>query len=71
MSRTLAEIIQGNWPQLAGYARIAWDELTLDELIRTKGDAQQLIDLVQRRYEMPREDAQKQVMSFFERHRTA
>jgi uncharacterized protein YjbJ (UPF0337 family) len=69
--RTLAEIIRRNWRQLAGYARIAWDELTLDELIRTQGDAQQLTDLVQSRYDMPREDAQKQVMSFFERHRTA
>ena len=71
MSRPLAEIIRRNWRQLAGFARIAWDELTLDELIRTQGDAQQLTDLVQRRYDMPREDAQKQVMSFFERHRTA
>ena len=71
MSGPLAEIIRRNWRQLAGFARIAWDELTLDELIRTQGDAQQLTDLVQRRYDMPREDAQKQVMSFFERHRTA
>ncbi|WP_137972079.1 general stress protein CsbD [Pseudomonas sp. F(2018)] len=71
MSRPLAEIIRKNWRQLAGLARVAWDELTLDELIRTQGDAQQLTDLVQRRYDMPREDAQKQVMSFFERHRTA
>ena len=71
MSRPLAEIIRRNWRQLAGFARIAWDELTLDELIRTQGDAQQLTDLVRRRYDMPREDAQKQVMSFFERHRTA
>ena len=71
MSRPLAEIIRRNWRQLAGFARIAWDELTLDELIRTQGDAPQLTDLVQRRYDMPREDAQKQVMSFFERHRAA
>ncbi|WP_394561061.1 general stress protein CsbD [Aquipseudomonas alcaligenes] len=71
MSRTLAEIVQRDWRHLAGYARVTWDELTLDELIRTQGDAQQLTELVQHRYDMPREDARKQVMSFFERHRTA
>ncbi|MEO4045915.1 general stress protein CsbD [Pseudomonas sp. CAU 1711] len=70
MSNTLADIIHRKWRHLAGLALIAWDELTLEELIRTQGDAQQLTDLVQQRYDMPREDAQKQVMSFFERHRT-
>lgn len=70
MSRPLAEIIHKNWRQLAGLARIVWDELTLDELIKSEGDAQKLTTLVQQRYDMPRDDAQKQVMSFFERHRT-
>ncbi|MCY1291424.1 hypothetical protein D9M68_499070 [compost metagenome] len=70
MDKPLAEIIHRNWRQLASLARACWDELTLDELIRTQGDAKQLTDLVQQRYDMPREDAQKQVISFFERHRT-
>jgi uncharacterized protein YjbJ (UPF0337 family) len=70
MSRPLAEIIRKNWRQLAGLARIVWDELTLDELIKSEGDAQKLTTLIQQRYDMPRDDAQKQVMSFFERHRT-
>ncbi|HEX5841084.1 MAG TPA: general stress protein CsbD [Pseudomonas sp.] len=71
MSRPLAEIIQKNWRKLAGFALIVWDELTLDELIKSEGDAQKLTNLVQQRYDMPREDASKQVMSFFERHRTS
>lgn len=71
MSTLLADRIRQNWRHLSGLARIVWDELTLDELLRTQGDAQRLTDLVQERYAMPREDAQKQVMSFFERHRTA
>ena len=70
MSRPLAEIISKNWRQLAGLARIVWDELTLDELIKSEGDAQKLTTLIEQRYEMPRGDAEKQVMSFFERHRT-
>lgn len=71
MSRPLAEIIQKNWRKLTGLALIVWDELTLDELIKSEGDAQKLTNLVQQRYDMPREDASKQVMSFFERHRTS
>jgi uncharacterized protein YjbJ (UPF0337 family) len=70
MSRPLAEIIQNNWRQLAGLARIDWDELTLDELIKSEGDVPKLTTLLQQRYDMPREDAQKQVLSFCERHRT-
>ncbi|MFI8382894.1 CsbD family protein [Pseudomonas sp. NPDC079086] len=71
MSSPLAEIIQKNWHKLAGLALIVWDELTLDELIKSEGDALKLTNLVQQRYDMPREDASKQVMSFFERHRTS
>jgi hypothetical protein len=70
MSRPLAEIIQKNWRHLAGLAQIVWDDLTLDELIKSEGDAQKLTTLVQQRYAMPHADAQKQVLSFFERHRT-
>lgn len=70
MDKSLAEIVRRNWRQLAGLARVSWDELTLDELIQTQGDAQELTDLIQHRYDMPREDAYKQVISFFERHRT-
>jgi uncharacterized protein YjbJ (UPF0337 family) len=70
MNKPLTEIIQKNWRRLAGLALIVWDELTLDELLKSGGDEQKLTNLVQQRYEMPREDANKQVMSFFERHRT-
>lgn len=70
MTQPLAEIIRKNWRQLAGLARIVWDELTLDELIKSEGDAEKLTNLVQQRYDMPHGDAEKQVLSFFERHRT-
>ena len=69
-SRTLEEIIKGKWRQLAGLARVVWDDLTLDELIKSEGDARKLADLVKQRYGMTLEEADKQVMSFFERHRT-
>ncbi|MBB1520538.1 CsbD family protein [Aquipseudomonas guryensis] len=70
MSRELADVIKGKWRQLAGLAQIVWDDLILDELIKSGGDAQKLTTLVQQRYDMTEREAEKQVISFFERHRT-
>lgn len=70
MTQSLAEIIQGKWQQLAGLAHIVWDDLTLDELVKSKGDAKKLTVLVQQRYEMTHNEAERQVISFFERNRT-
>ncbi|NWL76781.1 general stress protein CsbD [Pseudomonas taiwanensis] len=66
----LADIIKGKWRELVGTARVLWDELTVAELISSEGDAQKLANLIQERYEMTHEEAEKQVISFFERSRT-
>lgn len=70
MSRVLEDIIKSKWRELVGTARIVWDELTVAELIGSEGDAQKLANLVQERYGMTHEEAEKQVLSFFERSRT-
>lgn len=70
MNRPLTEIIKGKWRLLAGLARIVWDELTLDELLKSGGDLDKLTNLVQKRYDMTHDEARKQIVSFFERHRT-
>ncbi|MDH4560216.1 CsbD family protein [Pseudomonas sp. BN411] len=70
MSRILADIIKSKWRELVGSARVVWDELTVAELIGSEGDTQKLANLIQERYEMTHEEAEKQVISFFERSRT-
>ena len=70
MSRVLADIIRSKWRELVGTAKTVWDELTVAELISSEGDAQKLANLIQERYEMTHEEAEKQVVSFFERSRT-
>ncbi|MDE3738972.1 MULTISPECIES: CsbD family protein [Pseudomonas] len=70
MSRVLADIIKGKWRELVGTARVVWDELTVAELIGSEGDTQKLANLIQERYQMTHEEAEKQVISFFERSRT-
>ncbi|MDH4554215.1 CsbD family protein [Pseudomonas sp. BN417] len=70
MSRVLADIIKSKWRELVGTARVLWDELTVAELIDSEGDPQKLANLIEQRYEMSHEEAEKQVISFFERSRT-
>ncbi|MDH4566339.1 general stress protein CsbD [Pseudomonas sp. BN414] len=70
MNRILADIIKGKWRELVGTARVVWDELTVAELIGSEGDTQKLANLIEERYEMSHEEAEKQVISFFERSRT-
>ncbi|MDH4609951.1 CsbD family protein [Pseudomonas sp. BN102] len=70
MSRILADIIKSKWRELVGTARVLWDELTVAELIDSEGDPQKLANLIEQRYEMTHEEAEKQVISFFERSRT-
>lgn len=70
MSRVLADIIKSKWRELVGTAKTVWNELTVAELISSEGDAQKLASLIQERYEMTHEEAEKQVISFFERSRT-
>lgn len=63
-----ADEIKGKWKQQVGAAKIAWGKLTDDELLKTEGHAQKLTGLVQERYALSREQADKQVASFFEKN---
>ncbi|PWE33624.1 CsbD family protein [Maritimibacter sp. 55A14] len=53
--------IKGQWKQLKGSARRKWGEITDDELEQAQGDRDRLIGLVQERYGIAREAAEKQV----------
>lgn len=61
--------IQGKWKQQVGAAKIAWGKLTEDELLRLEGHEQKLSGLVQERYAITRDEADKQVKNFFEKFR--
>ena len=67
-SSPLVDQLKGKWAQQIGAARIAWGKLTDDELLKLEGNEQKLAGLVQQRYGVTREDARKQVRTFFEKH---
>ncbi len=53
--------IEGSWMQVKGKAREKWGELTDDELDKAKGQREQLVGLVQKRYGDTKEAAEKTV----------
>ncbi len=54
----------GKWKQKVGTAKILWGKLTDDELLKTEGHVQKLGGLIQERYAITREAADKQVNDF-------
>jgi uncharacterized protein YjbJ (UPF0337 family) len=67
MSLPSVDEMKGVWKQRVGAAKIAWGKLTEDELLRLEGHEQKLAGLVQERYAITRDEADKQVKSFFDK----
>ena len=59
--------VKGKWKQQIGAAKIAWGKLTEDELLKLEGHEQKLAGLVQERYAVTRDEADKQVKAFFDK----
>ncbi|HEX4911804.1 MAG TPA: CsbD family protein [Permianibacter sp.] len=62
---------KGNWKQQVGAAKIAWGKLTEDELLKTEGQQTRLAGLVQTRYAIQPDEAEKQVKAFFEKQKAS
>ena len=56
--------IQGNWKQAAGQAKARWGKLTDDELNMAAGHREQLAGLIQERYGVIKEEAEKQLAAW-------
>ncbi|PRY96330.1 uncharacterized protein YjbJ (UPF0337 family) [Jezberella montanilacus] len=56
--------IAGIWKQQVGAAKILWGKLTDDEILRTQGQTQKLVGIIQERYAISREIADQQVADF-------
>ncbi|MDP1698836.1 MAG: CsbD family protein [Xanthomonadaceae bacterium] len=68
MSLPSIDELKGKWKQHVGAAKIVWGKLTEDELLKSEGHAQKLTGLVQERYAITRDEADKQVSEFFKKH---
>ncbi|WP_097462156.1 CsbD family protein [Mangrovitalea sediminis] len=64
---TTVDEMKGKWKQQIGKAKLAWGKLTEDEILKSEGRAEKLQGLIQERYAITREEAEKQVNKFFEK----
>ena len=53
--------IEGNWKQFTGKAREQWSDLTDDEVQQAKGNREQLAGVIQKKYGIAKEEAERQV----------
>ncbi|MDX1343144.1 CsbD family protein [Reinekea sp. G2M2-21] len=66
---TPTNVLKEDWNKMMGDAKVAWGKLTEDELLKTEGHIQKLTGIVQSRYAITREVAEKQVQGFLDKHR--
>lgn len=67
MSLPNADELKGKWKQQVGAAKLAWGKLTEDELLQAEGRQDKLAGLIQERYGIAREEAEKQVKEFIDK----
>ncbi len=53
--------IRGNWSEFKGEAKERWGELTDDELLQVEGKRDQLVGMIQKKYDLDLEEAEAQV----------
>ena len=61
------DALKGQWKRHVGAAKIAWGELTEDELLKAEGRQDKLAGLVMERYAITRDEADKQVKRFLDK----
>ena len=60
-------IAKGKWEQIKGEIQKTWGKITGDELEQTKGDMKSIAGLVQERYGLAKEDADRRLSELSER----
>lgn len=60
------DVFQGKITEMSGELRKKWGELTDDDIQKTKGNAQALQGLVQKKLGLSKEEAQKEVNNFMD-----
>ncbi|WP_295317401.1 CsbD family protein [Roseobacter sp.] len=65
------DVIKGNWNQMRGEVQSEWGKLTDDEVAETEGDARQLLGLIQERYGLAKDEAERQMNDFIARQKAS
>ncbi|WP_019556360.1 CsbD family protein [Thiomicrorhabdus arctica] len=63
------DILEGKWDQLKGKVQQQWGELTNDDVDVIDGNVQELAGKVQERYGIEKDEAEKQVDDWCNKHK--
>jgi len=58
--------IKGDWNQMKGKIKQKWAQLTDDDIKYVEGKTDELVGIVQKRYGLAREAAEKQCKEFYD-----
>ncbi|BBL77394.1 CsbD family protein [Methylomagnum ishizawai] len=58
------DVVKGQWHQVKGSVKAQWGRLTDDELEQVAGEHEKLVGLLQERYGLARDEAERQVDNF-------
>lgn len=58
------EQIKGNWNQMKGDLKAKWGDLTDDDLARIDGEKDKLVGVIQEKYGLSKEEAERQIDSW-------
>jgi uncharacterized protein YjbJ (UPF0337 family) len=65
-----ADIFSGKWKQMRGQVKVAWGNLTDDDLDKVNGEYDKFVGLLQEKYGYTRERAEQEVDRHFTPHET-
>jgi uncharacterized protein YjbJ (UPF0337 family) len=60
----LSRMFKSQWNQLKGKAKEKWGKLTDDDLDKVEGQFDQLVGVIQEKYEMTRSKAESEINDF-------
>ena len=63
------DIVEGKWKQLKGEVQNQWGKLTDDDVDRIQGNREKFVGLVQERYGIAKDEAERQIDDFAKRQK--
>lgn len=66
-----ADVMKGKWLQLKGEVKRQWNRLTDDDLGQIEGSTENLLGKLQERYGIARDEAERELNTFLNRHTVA
>lgn len=66
-----ADVLKGKWLQLKGEVKRQWNRLTDDDLGQIEGSTENMLGKLQERYGIARDEAERELNTFLNRHTVA